>query len=74
MSEAVKNMDLDKQLNQGKVQLPRMLIDRETPEAIYVYNVSQEQIPLIIEKYYPDETRPVVAINHQNPAQTRWIK
>lgn len=32
-----------------------MLIDKETPTAIYVYNVSQEQIPLIKEKYYPND-------------------
>jgi hypothetical protein len=50
-----------------------MLIDKETPDAIYVYNISQEQLPLIVQKYYPGETRPVIAVNHTNPAENRWV-
>ncbi len=51
-----------------------MIIDKETPEAIYVYNVSQEQIPLIAQKYYPEETRPIIPVNYEQPKDYRWIK
>jgi hypothetical protein len=71
---SVQNIDLDKQLNEGKVELPKMLIEKQTQEAIYIYNVSQEQIPLITLNYYPHETRPIIAVNYTNPAETRWAK
>jgi len=51
-----------------------MLISKETKDAIFVYNVTQEQIPLITEKYYPEETRPIVAVNYEKPSETRWVK
>jgi len=51
-----------------------MIIDKETPEAIYVYNVTQEQIPLIAAKYYPDETRSIIAVNYQKESEVRWVK
>jgi len=57
-------VDLEKVLGDGKVEVPKMIIDKETPEAIYVYNVSQEQIPLIKEKYYPEDTREIIAVNY----------
>lgn len=56
-------MDLEEELSDGKVRLPTMLIDRETPEAVYVYNVTQQQLPLIVQHYYPQETRPVLIAN-----------
>jgi hypothetical protein len=31
MSESVKYLDLDEELSEGKVKLPTMLIDQETP-------------------------------------------
>lgn len=34
-------MDLDKILGDGKVEVPMMIIDKETPTTIFVYNVSQ---------------------------------
>lgn len=39
MSEEVNRMDLDKELGNGEVELPPMIIDKETPTAIYIYNV-----------------------------------
>ena len=57
MKTQMAQVDLEKVLGDGKVEVPKMIIDKETPEAIYVYNVSQEQIPLIKEKYYPEDTR-----------------
>ena len=51
-----------------------MIIDKETPEAIFVYNVSEEQIPLIKQKYYPEETRPVIAVNYEKTLESRWAK
>jgi hypothetical protein len=57
MKAQMAQVDLEKVLGDGKVEVPKMIIDKETPEAIYVYNVSQEQIPLIKEKYYPEDTR-----------------
>lgn len=50
-------VDIEKVLGGGKVEVPKMVIDKETPEVIYVYNVSQEQIPLIKQRYYPDDPR-----------------
>jgi hypothetical protein len=57
MKGQMPQVDIEKVLGGGKVEAPKMLIDKETPEAIYVYNVSLEQIPLIKEKYYPDDPR-----------------
>ncbi len=57
-------MDLDKILGDGKVEVPMMIIDKETPTTIFVYNVSQQQIPLIKEKYYPNDEREIVAVNY----------
>lgn len=44
-----------------------MIIDNETPTAIYVYNLTQEQLPIIIEKYYPNATKPVLLVNYDKP-------
>jgi hypothetical protein len=64
MKAQMAQVDLEKVLGDGKVEVPKMIIDKETPEAIYVYNVSQEQIPLIKEKYYPEDTREIIAVNY----------
>ncbi len=64
MKTQMAQVDLEKVLGDGKVEVPKMIIDKETPEAIYVYNVSQEQIPLIKEKYYPEDTREIIAVNY----------
>lgn len=50
-----------------------MINDQQTPEAVYIYNVTQEQIPLIKQKYYPEETRPLIAVNNTAPKESRWI-
>jgi hypothetical protein len=54
MSGAVLSMDLEQELSDGRVKLPTMLIDKETPDAVYVYNVTQQQLPLIVQHYYPN--------------------
>jgi hypothetical protein len=64
MKGQMPQVDLEKVLGDGRVEVPKMLIDKETPHAIYVYNVSQEQIPLIKEKYYPNDPREVIAVNY----------
>ncbi len=64
MKAQMAQVDLEKVLGDGKVEVPKMIIDKETTEAIYVYNVSQEQIPLIKEKYYPEDTREIIAVNY----------
>lgn len=66
-------MDLDKILGDGKVEVPMMIIDKETPTTIFVYNVSQQQIPLIKEKYYPNDEREIVAVNYTQQTESRWI-
>lgn len=57
MKGRMAQVDIEKVLGGGKVEVPKMVIDKETPEVIYVYNVSQEQIPLIKQRYYPDDPR-----------------
>jgi hypothetical protein len=42
-----------------------MLVEKRTGECIYIYNVNEEQLELIKQKYYPEETLPLKAINYE---------
>ena len=49
---AMGDVNLEKELGKASI-VPAMVIDKVTPEAIYVYNVEEVQLPLIAKKFYP---------------------
>jgi hypothetical protein len=44
-------------------EVPNNLCERHETDAIYIYGVSEEQLPKIREVYYPDDPRPLIAKN-----------
>ncbi len=50
-----------------------MLVEKRTSECIYIYNVSEEQLELIRQKYFPEQTLPLKAINYQKAKEIEWL-
>ena len=51
-------------MNVGQIdEIPKFLNEKVEEEAIYLYGVSEQQIPKIREAYYPEETRPLIAVD-----------
>ena len=66
------SVDVALVLGKGEPVLPTMVVDNVTPTAIYVYNISNEQLPLVKAKYYPEEEREIIAVNSPTKAPPQW--
>ena len=50
------------------------LVQKETEDAIYVYNVSEEDLPIVKERFFKEESRPILVRNYGKKEEERWIE
>ena len=50
------------------------MVQKETEDAIYIYNISEEDLPFVREKFFKNETKPIVVRNYEKKEEQRWTE